>query len=129
MLMVPTKIRPSKIHGIGVFSLKPIKKGKLVWRFDSRVDRVYAPDEVNILPDVFTDMLQIYGYWQGKNELFVLQGDFARFVNHSKKPNLRASGVAFDNWIAVRDLKAGEELTVDYSVACDYVRETGRLAP
>jgi SET domain-containing protein len=129
MLMVPTELRPSRIHGVGVFSLKPIKKGKIVWHFDSRVDRVYAPDEVNSLPDVFTDMLQIYGYWLEKNELFVLMGDFARFVNHSIKPNLRALGPAFDDWRAARDIKAGEELTVDYRAACDYVKETGRLAP
>jgi hypothetical protein len=38
-------------------------------------------------------------------------------------------GVAFEDWIAARDIKAGEELTVDYSAACDYVKETGRLAP
>jgi SET domain-containing protein len=129
MLMVPTELRNSPIHGIGVFSLRPVKKNKTVWRFDSRVDKVYSVDEVNSLPDVFTDMLCIYGYWQKKNELFVLHGDFARFVNHFKKPNLRAFGPAFDDWVAIRDIKAGEELTVDYRAACDYVKETGRLAP
>jgi len=129
MLIVPTELRASKIHGIGVFTLKPVKKGQVVWRFDTRVDIVYSVDEVNSLPDVFTDMLCIYGYWQEENELFMLQGDFARHINHSKQSNLQALGVAFDNWIAARDIKAGEELTVDYSKACDYVKETGRLAP
>jgi uncharacterized protein len=129
MLMVPTELRKSTIHGIGAFSLKPIKKGKIVWHFDTRVDRVYSVDEVNSMPDVFTDPLCVYGYWHEEKELFVLHGDFARFVNHSKKPNLLAQGPAFDDWVAARDIKAGEELTVDYRVACDYVKDTGKLAP
>ena len=41
MLMVATELRPSKIHGTGAFALNPIKKGKIVCHFDTRVDKVY----------------------------------------------------------------------------------------
>ena len=41
MLMVKTELRPSAIHGIGVFLLEDVHKGDLIWRFDSRIDRVF----------------------------------------------------------------------------------------
>jgi SET domain-containing protein len=40
MLMVATELKESPIHGIGVFLLQPVRQGELVWRFDSRIDRV-----------------------------------------------------------------------------------------
>ena len=42
MLMVETELRRSEIHGTGVFLLEPVRKGDLIWRFDSRLDRVYS---------------------------------------------------------------------------------------
>lgn len=60
MMLVNTELRPSPIHGLGVFLLAPVLKGGLVWRFDSRMDRVYSPEEVTGLPDHVQDYLSTY---------------------------------------------------------------------
>ena len=48
--MVETVLKPSAIHGLGVFLAQPVPKGGLIWRFDSRIDRVYTLDELASLP-------------------------------------------------------------------------------
>jgi SET domain-containing protein len=32
MLLFETELRPSPIHGIGVFLLEPVRAGEVVWR-------------------------------------------------------------------------------------------------
>ena len=51
MMLVDTELRPSAIHGLGVFLLAPVSKGMVVWRFDSRVDRIYNAEELDGLPE------------------------------------------------------------------------------
>jgi len=50
-MLVETELRPSPIHGIGVFLLRSVRKGDLIWRFDARIDRVYTEEEVTTLPE------------------------------------------------------------------------------
>jgi len=37
-----------------------VKKGDLIWRFDSRIDRVFADWEVEHLPDLLRRFLEVY---------------------------------------------------------------------
>jgi hypothetical protein len=41
MMMVETELRESTIHGIGVFLKERVGAGDIIWRFDSRIDRVF----------------------------------------------------------------------------------------
>ena len=50
MLLVPTRLAQSTIHGLGVFALAPILKGTAVWRFEQGLDMEFAPDIVDRLP-------------------------------------------------------------------------------
>ncbi|HEY8572795.1 SET domain-containing protein [Phenylobacterium sp.] len=125
MMMVETELRPSPIHGLGVFLLEPVKKGDLVWRFDSRIDRVYAPEEVASLPAHMQSFLETYSTWHETAGVFVLCGDNGRYFNHSEEPSTVSDGPAFGTDRAARDLAAGEELTSDYRTICDHVRKNG----
>jgi SET domain-containing protein len=125
MMMVETELRPSPIHGLGVFLLEPVKKGGLIWRFDSRVDRVYAPAEVASLPPHVQDFLKTYCTWHQGAGLYVLCGDNGRYFNHSQTPSTVSNAVSFGEDHAARDLEAGEELTSDYATICDEVRHNG----
>lgn len=125
MMMVETELRPSPIHGLGVFLLKPVKKGELVWRFDSRIDRIYAPEEVASLPGHVQDFLRTYSTWHDGAGVYVLCGDNGRYFNHSDQPSTISDGIAFGEDRAGRDLAAGEELTSDYRTICDHVRKNG----
>lgn len=125
MLLVRTELRPSPIEGIGAFLLEPVKKGAVIWRYDSRVDRVYAPDEVQSLPEHVQAYLRTYSTWHEESGLFVLCGDNGRYFNHADEPNTWSTGVSFGEDRAAFDLDAGVELTTDYRAICDAVRLEG----
>jgi SET domain-containing protein len=125
MMMVDTELRPSSIHGLGVFLLAPVRKGNLIWRFDARIDRVYSEDEVASLPEHVQRYLRTYSTWHEPTGLYVLCGDNGRFFNHSETPTTVSNAISFGEDHAVRDLAAGEELTSDYATICDQVRKDG----
>lgn len=121
-MMVETELRPSGIHGLGVFLLEAVPKDGLVWRFDARIDRVYSEEEVASLPAHVQRYLKTYSTWHEEARLYVLCGDNGRFFNHAEKPNTVSNGISFGEDRAARDLAAGEELTSNYATICDQVR-------
>ena len=125
MMMVETELRPSPIHGIGVFLLEPVRAGQLLWRFDSRIDRIYSEAEVASLPARMRDFIHIYSTWHDGLKLWILCGDNGRHFNHSDAPNTISEGIGFGDDIAMHDLPAGVELTSDYRTICDMARMNG----
>jgi SET domain-containing protein len=125
MMMVETVLRPSQIHGLGVFLAEPVRRGQLIWRFDSRVDRVYTPGEIESLPAHIQRYLRTYSTWHAEAGLYVLCGDNGRYFNHSKTPTTVSNAISFGEDHAALDLAAGAELTSDYSTICDEVRLNG----
>jgi SET domain-containing protein len=125
MMMVDTELKPSRIHGLGVFLLTPVRAGELIWRFDSRVDRVYSEEEIDSLPAHVQRYLRTYSTWHEESGLYVLCGDNGRYFNHSDAPSTISNAISFGEDRAARDLAAGEELTSDYSTICDHVRRNG----
>ena len=122
MLMVETELRPSGIHGIGVFLLHDVRRGDLIWRFDSRIDRVFHDAEFVAMPKNLASFLETYSTYRADLGLWALCGDNGRHFNHSDAPNTRSLGVAFGDDIAATDLAAGTELTTDYRTICDTYR-------
>jgi SET domain-containing protein len=125
MMIVATELKPSAIHGLGVFLLQPVRRGELIWRFDSRIDRVYCEEEVESLPPAMQLYLRTYSTWHEQSGLYVLCGDNGRFFNHSDTPNTVSDAISFGVDRAGRDLAVGEELTSDYNTICDSVRRNG----
>ena len=125
MMMVRTELRLSAIHGIGVFLTEPVKAGQLIWRFDSRIDRVFSDAELEELPELAQDFLRTYSTLHADLRLWVLCGDNGRHFNHSDRPNTRSLGIAFGDDVAAFDLPAGTELTSDYRTICDAMRLEG----
>lgn len=127
MLMVETELRPSSIHGIGTFLLEDVKAGQLIWRFDSRIDRIFSNAELATLPERLQAFLVMYSTFHQESGLWVLCGDNGRHFNHSAEPNTISLGVAFGDDVAAADLGAGTELTTDYFTICDAVRARGAI--
>lgn len=125
MLMVETELRESGIHGIGVFLIEPVRAGQLIWRFDSRIDRVFSDQEVREMPERLQRFLRTYSTLHGDLNLWVLCGDNGRHFNHSDRPNTRSLGIAFGDDVAAEDLEPGTELTSDYRTICDAIRSEG----
>src|SRR3954451_8822230 len=126
MLMVETELRESRIHGIGVFLTEPVQAGQLIWRFDSRIDRVFSDREMHEMPERLQRFLRTYSTLHGDLKLWVLCGDNGRHFNHSEQPNTRSLGIAFGDDVAAEDIEPGTELTSDYRTICDAMR-LGRL--
>jgi hypothetical protein len=125
MMMVRTELRPSAIHGIGVFLTEPVRRGQLIWRFDSRIDRTFSDAEINDMPDILQEFMRTYSTLRADLKLWVLCGDNGRHFNHSEDPNTCSLGIAFGDDVAASDLPAGTELTSDYRTICDAMRLQG----
>lgn len=125
MLLFDTELKVSPIHGIGVFLLEPVKEGDVIWRFDSRIDRVYSENELEDLPPLLRQFLRVYSTLHEPSGLWVLCGDNGRHFNHSDTPNTLSQGIAFGDDVACWDMPAGTELTSDYRTICDSVRLNG----
>lgn len=115
MLLVPTFLAPSAIHGIGLFAGAPIAAGARVWQLDPAFDR--PVDEVAFagLAPAAQLRVQRYAYLDPVRGVRVLCADDARFFNHADDANCRdepgSEGLVT---VAVRDIAEGEELTWDY---------------
>lgn len=121
MLCVPTELRPSPIHGLGLFLLAPVAAGALIWRFDARIDRTYTDVEIHQIPEPARTFLKNYAVFSAARGLWVACGDDARFINHARPATTRSLETAFGDDLAVRDLACGEEITCDYRTICDAV--------
>lgn len=114
------RLKPSKIHGIGIFAIKKIPKGTDPFpHAPSHKSIVFKKEE---LKDLDIEVKKII------HDLLVFEGDTVHipacgincldvsfYINHSDTPNTGYSE-SKENLIALRDIEAGEELTADYKL-------------
>ena len=111
MLLLKTYLAVSAVHGIGLYAAEPIAQGTVIWRFDDRIDRRLTRQERETLPEPARSFVATYAYPEAVgSDVYVLDGDHARFMNHSDRPN---TDCEIDT-IATRDIAEGEELLCDY---------------
>jgi SET domain-containing protein len=103
--------KPSAIHGMGGFARRDIRRGKRIVEYVgiklSKTKAQAELDKQNAYIFTLNDAYDINGS---------VEWNPARFLNHSCKPNCEVEIVRDRIWIyALRDIKAGEELTYNYS--------------
>jgi SET domain-containing protein len=112
MLLVPTYLKQSPVHGIGCFAAAPIAKGTLIWRHEPALDIVVPEATVAALPDPARQLIHRYAYRTPQIPGgWVLPFDNTRFINHDPAPN--TDNLTVDTF-AARDIAADEEITADY---------------
>ncbi len=115
-MLVKTKLKPSKIEGIGIFASESIKKGTIIWAFNPIIDKKITKKEFDSLPKIGREYLENYCYINKKGEC-ILCGDNAKFFNHSESPNT-IDCQDTDNeeipTIASKDISIDEEIVSDY---------------
>jgi SET domain-containing protein len=117
MLLIKTKIGPSKINGIGLFANQFIPKGTIIWKFHSGFDIKIDKNELAKLPEITKECFLKYAYLNPDTNKYILCLDDARFFNHSDNPNCIDESPEEENegiTFAARGIQQGEELTSDY---------------
>ena len=110
MLLVPTYIAHSAIHGLGVFADRDICEGELIWTQMDGFDVVFDDDFVDALPPPTKSYVAVYSYRERGRQ--IMPGDNDRYTNHSDCPNTIV--VAGGDVIAAQPIPRGEEITIDY---------------
>jgi hypothetical protein len=114
MMLIPTYVAPSTIEGVGVFAAEDVSEGALIWQLAPGLDRLIRKDEIGDLPPLFQSFAERYGYpYPHDPGVLIVELDNGRFMNHSEHPNTRFDDP--DAGFAVRRIRAGEELTCNYS--------------
>jgi SET domain-containing protein len=97
------EVRPSPLHGSGLFTLEPIRKGQYVISYEGHVTRGFKSIYILHIEEDNGRYTKIMG-----------TGD-AKHINHSSKPNLELDDESETlEFYALRHIKAGEELTWYY---------------
>lgn len=112
-------VRGNSIAGYGIYAKQEIKKGEIVFSGEERSQRIVTRRfvEKNWNEDE-KEIFRRYAY-PVSNEVFLLWDDDPSGwapQNHSCKPNTVCNGL---NVVALRNIKKGEELTLDYAVFLD----------
>ena len=111
-----TELRESKIHGRGLFAAADIAKDEIVAvkgghivdgrTLREKITPTLGPVEIQIDDDLFIAPVS-----NEERELSML------YLNHSCDPNLGVRGEI--TFVAMRDIRAGEELTHDWATTDD----------
>lgn len=117
---VHCRIGVSRIHGVGVIAIRSISKGTRVLESplptrDARVPKAQlrdVPPGVRQLLEALCerDEREVWLPSTGLNAVSLYQ-----YLNHSKEPNI--SLVRPGHYVALRAIRKGEELTLDYDRA------------
>jgi len=97
-------IKDSEISGEGLFANKNFNKGKIIFEFEGKLVN-YQRANINSI------QIEINKY------LNPFKKNPGHYINHSCKPNSAIKGLT--RFIAIKDIKKGEEITVDYSLTVD----------
>lgn len=119
MILVKSKLGPSKIHGTGLFAEEFIPKGTKIWEFIKGFDLSITKDEFSKLSKPAQDDVLNYAYINKRTGNYILCSDDSRFFNHQENPNVECLYLEDDPnkdvvCFAKRDIEVGEELTCDY---------------
>ena len=112
----PFEIRPSPIQGEGAFATEPIPAGtRLIEYAGERLTPAQADARY---PDGVDERHHTYLFAIDDDVIIdaAVDGNEARFINHSCDPNCDAVIDDMRIWIeTIRDIEAGEELAYDYA--------------
>ena len=116
MLLVRTRLKPSKIHGLGCFAADRISRGTVVWTLGESIDMQMPLAKLASLPPPTERFYLMYGYVEMRDgeKIVILCGDHAKHMNHSDEPNVIEGDADRQENIAARDIEVGEEMTCNY---------------
>lgn len=111
-------LRTSPVAGIGVFALTAIKKGQRgIFSNDKSEWIKLSKEEVAQLPEHSKALIENFCLFDEENYFVPEYGfkmvDLVIYLNHDDNPNVMSINDGED-FEALRDIKVGEELFIDY---------------
>lgn len=129
MMRVPVTVGKSAIHGMGIFAIAPIRKGTVLWEFESGLDRQVSEYSVNYGEQRVYGFIRERGYINPlRPKVWIICVDEAQFWNFPKRDepaNCELGGLVDGEYLilAARDIEANEELTIPPESDLDYERK------
>ena len=116
-------LKPSPVHGIGVFAIRDIPKGcRSIFSKGTGGWVRLSFEEVEQLPPHSRNLVETYCLYDETHYFVPDYGfklmDLVLYLNHSSTPNI-ASINEGEEFEALRDIQEGEELLVDYGSIAD----------
>jgi len=99
------------IHGVCLVTNQPIREGEVVWELD---EPTYTWKQIESWPAERQKAFDWYGFQCGVDRYSLPEG-LSREMNHSCDPTTWWSNST--TLVARRDIRAGEEITYDYSTS------------
>lgn len=116
-------LKPSPIEGIGVFAITDIREGQTgIFSKDKSEWIAVTKEEVEALPAHSRFLVENHCLYDDQHYFIPEYGfkmiDLVIYLNHSDEPNVRSVNEGED-FIALRDIRAGEELLINYGDIVD----------
>jgi len=109
MFLIDTYLDKSKIQGVGVFAKENIKKGQLIKEVRPDFEIEFNKDNLPKMPLALAKLIDTHAYERELGSKILVMGiDNEKYLNHSNNPSVN------DNGIALKNIKIGDEITVDY---------------
>lgn len=110
------KLAPSPIHGVGLFAIRDIEKGKKLY-LDAIPNALDIPYEMfdELLSEVKDIVLGQFPQIVNGSHFLYPATRFLTYVNHSEDANYDAK-----EDVTLRDIKKGEEITENYKLIEGY---------
>lgn len=114
---VYVRLRPSSIHGIGCFAildipagteLFPDSSGEMAW-IPKKVINGLPPEIAKLYKDFAVEVKDLFGCPRNFNSM-----DPSWYLNNSETPNAFCDPKREYSFYTLRDIKDGEEITVNY---------------
>ena len=118
MLITPTYIDRSPIHGIGLFAAEPIPTNTVIWKatpytYQPISEETYQNMRRELSPVSFS---QIDKYWVKIKGTHYLCIDDARYINHSSENCNTHYDTEKNELIAIREIPKGTEILENYDL-------------
>ena len=118
MMLIDTYLDKSKIHGVGVFSNQNVKKGERIKEVRPEFEIEFNSDNLPKMPLALAKFIDTHSYERELGSKILVMGiDNEKYLNHSDDPSVS------DDGIALKDIKIGDEITINYKDFDDSVEK------
>lgn len=117
-MRVKVHLAPSLIHGVGVFALRDIAKGEILYAdYTPMVYSLTYADLKKLRPEIRDLLLGQWPHIVNGSRFAYPTTRIQAFMNHSNTPNYDAQ-----QDVMFKDVKAGDEITENYRVIMGYAQ-------